>query len=111
MIDNYHDIDSIKKHVSNLTEQNNILIDLELDHKTQTSIINDKQKKIDHLTTHQYDSKCKYCVSNVFVQDAIHAKNQIDQDRKVLNELNIKIDNTKNKIKELSPFNIQLNDY
>ena len=111
MIDNYHDIDSIRKHVSNLTEQNNILIDLELDHKTQTSIINDKQKKIDHLTTHQYDSKCKYCVSNVFVQDAIHAKNQIDQDRKVLNELNIKIDNTKNKIKELSPFNIQLNDY
>tara|TARA_R110000796_G_scaffold235922_1_gene355080 strand:- start:1033 stop:1989 length:957 start_codon:yes stop_codon:yes gene_type:complete len=45
------------------------------------------------------------------VQDATHAKNQIDQDRKVLDELNINIANTKNKIKELLPFNIQLNDY
>jgi DNA repair exonuclease SbcCD ATPase subunit len=36
--------------------------------------INHNQSKIDKLSTHEYDPACKYCVTNVFVQDAKSAE-------------------------------------
>jgi DNA repair exonuclease SbcCD ATPase subunit/predicted MPP superfamily phosphohydrolase len=48
---------------------------------------NEKQQKINHLSTHEYDPSCKYCVSNVFVQDALQAQNTINQDIKLLKTL------------------------
>jgi len=50
-------------------------------------ICNAKQQKINHLNTHEYDPNCKYCSSNVFVQDAIEAQSTIDSDRETLNSL------------------------
>jgi DNA repair exonuclease SbcCD ATPase subunit/DNA repair exonuclease SbcCD nuclease subunit len=50
-------------------------------------ICNAKQQKINHLNTHEYDPNCKYCASNVFVQDAIEAQSTIDADRETLNLL------------------------
>ena len=55
--------------------------------KTQQGIINAKQEKITHLSDHEYDPKCEYCTSNVFVQDAIEAQNTIEADRNVLTDL------------------------
>jgi len=54
---------------------------------SQQEICNAKQQKINHLNTHEYDSNCKYCASNVFVQDAIQAQSTIDADREALNLL------------------------
>lgn len=53
----------------------------------QQGICNAKQQKINHLNTHKYDPNCKYCASNVFVQDAIQAQSTIDTDREALNLL------------------------
>jgi DNA repair exonuclease SbcCD ATPase subunit len=55
--------------------------------KKQQGIINAKQEKINHLSDHEYDPACKYCTSNVFVQNAIEAQNTIGADTEVLNNL------------------------
>jgi DNA repair exonuclease SbcCD ATPase subunit len=56
--------------------------------QTQQDKIHEKQRKIQHLDAHQYDPKCEYCTSNVFVQDAIQAQSTIEADQQVLTELN-----------------------
>lgn len=55
--------------------------------KKQQGVINAKQEKINHLSDHEYDPNCKYCTSNVFVQNAIEAQNTIAGDQHLLNEL------------------------
>jgi DNA repair exonuclease SbcCD nuclease subunit len=67
-----------------LQEQQRILL---LQITAQQGIYNAKQQKINHLNTHEYDPNCKYCASNVFVQDAIEAQSTIDADRETLNSL------------------------
>ena len=42
------------------------------------------QEKIDHLKDHEYDPDCKYCVSNIFVQEAKEAEKQIPIEEKNL---------------------------
>jgi DNA repair exonuclease SbcCD ATPase subunit len=55
--------------------------------KKQQGIINAKQEKIDHLSDHEYDPDCKYCTSNIFVQNAIEAQKTISADTDILNQL------------------------
>ena len=72
---------------------NDNLEKIENDIKKQQGVVNAKQEKIKHLKSHEYDPNCKYCTSNVFVQNAIEAQNTIDQDRDVLADLqNVKQD-------------------
>ena len=54
----------------------------------QQEIVNAKQEKINHLSDHEYDPQCKYCTSNIFVQNAIEAQNTIDKDRNLLEQIN-----------------------
>jgi DNA repair exonuclease SbcCD ATPase subunit len=63
----------------------------------QRTFVNGLQEKIQHLDTHEYDPECKYCTSNVFVKDALEAKdritNELDilrQNEESLNQLNEK---------------------
>ena len=72
---------------------NDNLDKIENDIKKQQGVVNAKQEKIKHLESHEYDPNCKYCTSNIFVQNAIEAQNTIDQDRDVLTDLqNVKQD-------------------
>jgi DNA repair exonuclease SbcCD ATPase subunit/DNA repair exonuclease SbcCD nuclease subunit len=64
-------------------QQRNLLLQI----TEQQGICNAKQQKINHLNTHEYDPNCKYCSSNVFVQDAVEAQSTIDSDRETLNLL------------------------
>ena len=64
-------------------QQRNLLLQI----TSHQGICNAKQQKINHLNTHEYDPNCKYCSSNVFVQDAIEAQSTIDSDRETLNSL------------------------
>ena len=64
-------------------QQRNLLLQI----TAQQGICNAKQQKINHLNTHEYDPNCKYCASNVFVQDAVEAQSTIDSDRETLNLL------------------------
>ena len=71
--------------------------------RQQQGIVNAKQEKINHLETHQYDPNCQYCVSNIFVQNALEAQNTIDQDRIILNDIAEQIEKLQIKLNELSP--------
>ena len=70
----------------------------------QQRTCNEKQQKIDHLNTHQYDPNCKYCTSNIFVQDAIQAQTTISADQEILNSLQIELLNYQSKISMLTEF-------
>ena len=109
-IENYDKV-AIAEGTTYLSEQEQVLDALIEDQKKQNRLINDKQKKIEHLKTHKYDENCEYCISNVFVQDAMQAKNEINQDRKILNDLTVKIDELTTEIDDLQTYKTQLNEY
>ena len=109
-IENYDKV-AIAEGTTYLSEQEQVLDALIEDQKKQNRLINDKQKKIEHLETHKYDENCEYCISNVFVQDAMQAKNEINQDRKILNDLTVKIDELTTEIDDLQTYKTQLNEY
>jgi DNA repair exonuclease SbcCD ATPase subunit len=50
----------------------------------QKDLVNGLLQKIQHLDTHEYDPNCKYCTSNVFVKDALEAKNHINEEQSLL---------------------------
>jgi hypothetical protein len=70
-------LDKYNEHVANQKDLNDQI-------KHQEGVINAKAEKIKHLEAHEYDPSCKYCTSNVFVQNATEAKNTIEEDRKAL---------------------------
>lgn len=85
------DVTALREKLQTLLQLELKLDKLNRDLKLQQGTVNAKQEKINHLESHEYDPGCKYCVSNVFVQNAIEAKNTIDQDRKVLETLSTQI--------------------
>ncbi len=82
--------------------------------ETQTRITNKQrtyvdglQEKIQHLDTHEYDPECKYCTSNVFVKDALQAKDCIDQERESLKRHEEYLTRFKTEQQELFKYTIQ----
>ena len=69
----------------------------------QQEKVNAKQEKIKHLESHEYDPNCKYCTSNVFVQNAIEAQNTIDSDRALLEEMQQELAELKLQLDALKP--------
>jgi DNA repair exonuclease SbcCD ATPase subunit len=106
-----YNVQDLKDKVQQLTDTEFQLDDLQDDLKKQQRIVNDKQTKIEHLETHEYDPDCKYCVSNVFVQDAIQAKNEINQDREILNNIQNNIDAKNTIIDKLTVAKTDLTNY
>jgi len=43
--------------------------------------IKNKLSKLEKLNKHEYDPNCKHCVSNVFVQDAMKTKLELEEDK------------------------------
>ena len=97
---NIHELTEQTKEYSKI-EQSIANLSQKLRH--QQGIVNAKQEKINHLKTHQYDENCQYCVSNIFVQDALEAQNSIDQDRILLNEIVDEIQKLELRLNELAP--------
>lgn len=54
--------------------------------------IESNQKKISHLDSHEYDPNCKFCCDNVFVKDAMKAKEDIVKQGDEMETLNIVYD-------------------
>jgi DNA repair exonuclease SbcCD ATPase subunit len=101
------DVIELQKNLQTLSNLETDITKLNRDSKLQQGIINAKQEKINHLESHEYDPACKYCVSNVFVQNAIEAKNTIDQDREVLADLNAQITDIDDACDALGIYRIQ----
>jgi DNA repair exonuclease SbcCD ATPase subunit/DNA repair exonuclease SbcCD nuclease subunit len=82
----------LKTSVDKLSVYESEIADIQLTVNQQQEIINAKQEKINHLTDHQYDKECKYCTSNIFVQNAIEAQNTIETDYQLLKSYQQEID-------------------
>ena len=61
-----------------------VMLDKELD--TMKLTIKNKLEKLEKLNQHQYDPNCSYCTSNVFVQDAMKTKQELEQDKQTVAE-------------------------
>jgi DNA repair exonuclease SbcCD ATPase subunit len=94
------EIDTQTKQYAKIQTEVNTLTQIQ---RKQQEIINAKQEKINHLADHQYDPQCKYCTSNVFVQNAIEAQDTIDYDRNVLKITQKEIDELNTQLETLSP--------
>jgi DNA repair exonuclease SbcCD ATPase subunit/DNA repair exonuclease SbcCD nuclease subunit len=79
--------------------------------RQQQEIVNAKQEKINHLSDHEYDPECKYCTSNVFVQNAIEAQNTINSDRAVLDSIKQRILDLNTELEVLKPVFDQTEKY
>ncbi len=59
-----------------------VTLDKELDALKLTT--KNKLEKLAKLNEHEYDPNCNYCTSNVFVQDAIKTKQQLEEDKQTV---------------------------
>ena len=106
-----YNVPDLEDKVQQLVDTEFQLDDLQEDLQKQQRIVNDKQTKIEHLETHEYNPNCKYCVSNVFVQDAIQAKDEINQDRKILDDIQNNINLTDIEVAKLTVYKQLLKQY
>ena len=106
-----YNVPDLEDKVQQLVDTEFQLDDLQEDLQKQQRIVNDKQTKIEHLETHEYNPNCKYCVSNVFVQDAIQAKDEINQDRKILDDIQNNINLTDIEVAKLTVYKQSLKQY
>lgn len=59
-----------------------VMLDKELDALKIT--IKNKLEKLSKLNEHEHDPNCKYCISNVFVQDAMQTKKELEEDKQTV---------------------------
>jgi DNA repair exonuclease SbcCD ATPase subunit/DNA repair exonuclease SbcCD nuclease subunit len=72
-------------------EKVKIKTDLDNTLSTFKITITNKLSKLEKLKQHEYDPNCKYCTSNVFVQDAVETKSQLDHDKQVVHDFLINL--------------------
>jgi DNA repair exonuclease SbcCD ATPase subunit len=104
-------VNALQKNLQTLSTLESDITELNRQWKLQQGIINAKQEKIDHLSDHEYDPGCKYCTSNVFVQNAIEAKDTIDADREVLADLSAQITDIDDACDALEIYRIQESNF
>ena len=73
--------------------------------------IESNQKKISHLDSHKYDPNCKFCCDNVFVKDAVTAKEDLIKQGNEMETLNIAYDALLNQITLFGDIETQWNEY
>jgi DNA repair exonuclease SbcCD ATPase subunit/DNA repair exonuclease SbcCD nuclease subunit len=61
-----------------------VMLDKELDALKLTT--KNKLEKLAKLHEHEYDPNCQYCTSNVFVQDAMRTKKELEEDKQTVAE-------------------------
>jgi len=59
-----------------------LLLDKELEALKLTT--KNKLEKLTKLNEHKYDPNCPYCISNVFVQDAMQTKKELEEDKETV---------------------------
>jgi DNA repair exonuclease SbcCD ATPase subunit len=73
--------------------------------------IRTNQTKISHLDNHEYDPNCKFCCDNVFVKDAMKAKEDIVKEGDEMETLNIAYDALIEQIKNFGEIETHWEEY
>lgn len=74
-------------------------------------IVTNKLDKLKKLESHKYDPNCTYCVNNVFVQDAIKTKEDLENDKVEAKQLVQKLTEVKNKLGVIETIANQYQEY
>jgi len=74
-------------------------------------VVNNKLDKLKKLEAHKYDPNCTYCVNNVFVQDAIKTKEDLENDKVEARSLITKLTEVKNKVSAVETVAGQYQEY
>jgi len=74
-------------------------------------VVNNKLDKLKKLEAHKYDPNCTYCVNNVFVQDAIKTKEDLENDKVEARSLITKLSEVKNKASAIEKVAGQYQEY
>jgi DNA repair exonuclease SbcCD ATPase subunit len=90
-LENKNIVDAYKKYQTFQSEYNRLKN--EMDRLLIT--IKGQQEKISHLSKHEYDPNCKYCVNNVFVVDAIRTKGELSLNETKRADLDNKVNEAK----------------
>ena len=83
-----NDYIDIEDAYSNLQSAEKDLSDAERVHSIAKQHLVEAKKKIEHLDSHQYDPNCKFCCDNVFVKDAMKAKESLEMLESNVDEAN-----------------------
>ena len=81
------DTELYKEYSTKLTEK----VQLDQTLSTLKLTVTNKLSKLEKLKQHEYDPNCKYCVSNVFVKDAVDTKAQLEDDKQTVHDFLIKL--------------------
>ena len=100
---NTFDTGELQEKIDILTELKTSLTDTEEQIKETQGVIHAKEQQIAHLESHEYDPNCQYCTSNVFIQNALQAKDTIEKDIQSLNVLTETETDLEDKINQLTP--------
>lgn len=101
-------IEEYKNLLSELSQSLNEMGDMETAYSAYTEKLNEykteKQKlellevklnankdKLSHLEKHEYDPNCKFCMNNVFVKDALKTKEELEQQQREYDELEVSV--------------------
>jgi len=109
-VKNNYNLTELQTKISELQDLRTQFDDIRDRMKDQRGVIDAKETKIQHLESHEYDPNCKYCTSNIFVQDALEAQDTIDTDRSILNEMMIRYDQIQTDIENLKTYETQFSE-
>jgi DNA repair exonuclease SbcCD ATPase subunit len=62
--------------------------------------VRSKLDKLEKLKEHKYDPKCKFCMDNIFVKDAIATKSKLEEDKKETDKLLATLNDLQKEIKK-----------
>ena len=91
------DLENIKDSVS---EWKTELLHIESEIEVLKVEVKNRLDKVKALDSHEYDENCKYCMKNVFVQDALKAKSELDKLKPQVSTKLSERDNINNKISQ-----------
>lgn len=94
---NITNVDSIYSEYSKIDSQ---LKDKKMEIDILKNLVKHKLDKINRLKNHKYNPDCEYCVNNEFVQDALKAKEELDDDKLKSDNLLIEYTNIENNLKQ-----------
>jgi len=122
--------ESIQQEINDLTGSLNVydknLIDEKINEKNKLSLerntysdqyarlsttYNHIKEKASKLDTLEYDPNCKFCINNVFVKDALEAKNKLQELESQVTELKNNIQEYDIKLKDYEKYVKDFNDY
>jgi exonuclease SbcC len=78
---------NIKEAKEDLNSHTQLLLEIERKSELLEESLRGNMEKLSHLKKHEYDPNCKFCISNVFVKDAIATKEKVNEQNEQLQTL------------------------